>query len=301
MLKKLRNTDTFAKNVIVVFIASSLSNFLNLLFQLFIAHKLTASDFAAVNSLISLFMLIYAPLDTLRLTVIKHISEFRASGSLSKIRFLLSSLTRWIFFFASALLVILLLNSAQMMEKLKISSASLPYIFSLWIFLWFLIPIFSGGVQGMELFGWLSSYLVISTIAKFFFAVIFIFMGYSICGALGALLASSLIGLAILYYPLKDFITFRSLKKEDVDFKQIFTYLLPTALGTFCFMALVNMDMVLVKYFYSAYDSGMYSLGQMVGKIFLFLPLAVTVVMFPKTSGLKAKQADTSVTFKRSL
>jgi O-antigen/teichoic acid export membrane protein len=64
---------------------------------------------------------------------------------------------------------------------------------------------------------------------------------------------------------------------------------------------LVSLDMVLVKYFFSSNESGFYSLAQMVGKIFLFLPGAISIVMFPKIAGLNAKNMDTATTLKRSL
>ena len=64
---------------------------------------------------------------------------------------------------------------------------------------------------------------------------------------------------------------------------------------------LVSFDMVLVKYYFLPEESGLYALAQMAGKIFLFLPAAICIVMFPKTAGLKAKNLDTTATLKRSL
>lgn len=61
------------------------------------------------------------------------------------------------------------------------------------------------------------------------------------------------------------------------------------------------MDMILVKYFFTPEDSGIYSLAQMIGKICLFLPGAISIVMFPRTSHLNAKNQDTSSTLKKSL
>jgi len=80
-----------------------------------------------------------------------------------------------------------------------------------------------------------------------------------------------------------------------------FSYFVPAAVSLFCFAVLVNFDMVLVKYFFSPAEAGFYSLAQMVGKIFLFLPMAISIVMFPKTAGLNAKNMDTASILKRSL
>ncbi|MBU1869225.1 MAG: hypothetical protein KJ818_02025, partial [Candidatus Omnitrophica bacterium] len=46
---------------------------------------------------------------------------------------------------------------------------------------------------------------------------------------------------------------------------------------------------------------GLYALGQVVGKIFLFLPAAVSLVMFPRTSGISAKNMSALPTLKKSL
>jgi len=164
-----------------------------------------------------------------------------------------------------------------------------------------LAPVFSGGVQGLELFGWLTSVSVITGILKLFLTFIFILLGYNIAGALGALLASSLIGLAIYFLPLKAFFISTRAARENINYKEILVYLFPVAISNFCFIALVSFDMVLVKYFFSSNEAGFYSLAQMVGKIFLFLPGAIAIVMFPKIAGLNAKNMDTIATLKKSL
>jgi O-antigen/teichoic acid export membrane protein len=163
-----------------------------------------------------------------------------------------------------------------------------------------LAPVFAGGVQGLELFTWLSSASVIMGVLKLVLGFVFILLGYNIAGALGALLASSLIGLIVYYFPLKQYICLEVIK-EDIRYKEIFIYLFPVGITYFCFMNLVNSDMILVKYYFSPQDSGLYSLAQMVGKIFLFLPAAISLVMFPKTSGLNAKNMDTVSTLKKSI
>jgi O-antigen/teichoic acid export membrane protein len=59
--------------------------------------------------------------------------------------------------------------------------------------------------------------------------------------------------------------------------------------------------MILVKLFFSSEEAGFYSLAQMLGKIFLFLPAAISIVMLPRASGLHDQKADTTSTLKRSM
>ena len=72
----LKNIDKFGKNIILVFAGTSLVNLLNLIYQLLVAHKLSAAGFAAFNSLLSLFMILATPLSTLQLAIAKYSAEF---------------------------------------------------------------------------------------------------------------------------------------------------------------------------------------------------------------------------------
>ena len=77
--------------------------------------------------------------------------------------------------------------------------------------------------------------------------------------------------------------------KHLLDRREIYNYFFPTALCVFSLFALSNMDVILVKHFFSPSEAGHYSVAQIVGKIVLFLPSAVGVVMFPKIAEAQAR------------
>ena len=300
MIEKLKSLDTFSKNIIIVFAGTSLLNFFNLLYQLLIAHKLSPSDFAEFNALLSIFTIISSSLGTIQLAVAKYSAEFNARGQVAKVKFLLSDLFKKTSVLAILTFLVFWLSSGFITKVLKIPSLNSGYILACLLALCWPTPVLAGAVQGLELFGWLTLASVISGALKLVLAFIAILSGYAISGALGALLASSLIFIAIFYLPLRKFISL-SVQKEEIDYKQVVNYLFPVAISTFCYMSLVSMDMILVKYFFKPQDSGIYSLAQMVGKIFLFLPVAISIVMFPRSSGQNAKNLDTFSILKRSL
>lgn len=298
MPKKL---DVFTRNVIIVFAGTSLANFLNLLYQLLIAHRLLAPEFASFNSLLAIFTILTAPLLTFQLAVAKYCSESSAHNQPAKIRFFLSDLLKKTSFFAAITLIVFLFSSNYLLRALKITSISSGYILGgIFACTWF-ISVFSGGVQGLEFFNWFSFVSVSTGTLKLILAYFLTYLGYNISGALGALLVANIITVFMLFFPLRQFFATRP-EAEKINYHNDFIpYLFPVAVAGLSFMSLVNIDMVLVKYFFSVEDSGIYSLAQMVGKIFLFLPLAISTVMFPRTSALNAKQIDTSSILKRSL
>lgn len=300
MQNPLKKLDEFSKNIIIVFIGTSLVNFFNLLYQLLIAHKFSPSDFAAFNALLSVFMVFSSTLGTLQTAISKYCAEFSAQNQISKIKSLLSGLLRKTSLLAIFTLLIFWFISRYIIDTLKIPSAPCAYILAILLALCWLTPVFSGGIQGLELFKWLAAGSALTGLLKLTLAFIFILMGFNIAGALGALLASSIITIVIFYFPLRPFLS-GGQAHSRVDYPEILLYLFPVATSYFCFMALVNFDMVWVRYFFLPQDSGLYSLAQMVGKIFLFLPGAISIVMFPRTSGLKAKNMDTKATLRKAL
>jgi len=300
MLSKFKKIDPFVRNIIIVFAGASFANFLGLLYQLFIAHRFSPSDFAAFNSLLSVYTLIAAPLSTLQAAVVKYGAEYNARNQHGKLQCLLRGLLKKTFLFSLATFLLFLFISGRVMGSLKIPSASSAIIFALLLATAWVAPVFAGGIQGLEMFGWLSSVSVIGGIVKIALAAAFIFLGYGISGALGALLAANLLVMAVGFLPLRR-LFFSPLQLDRIDYRGILVYLMPVGISFFCFNALSGFDMVLVRGLFSAQESGFYSLAQMLGKIFLFLPGAVSIVMFPKTSGLSARNMDTLSTLKQGL
>ncbi len=300
MLKYLKNIDTFTKNVIFVFFGTSLVNIFNLLYQLLIAHRMSGPDFAGFNSLLAIFMLISAPLITLQIAVAKYAAEFNAQNKIEKIKVLFSHLIVKILPLAFFTFFIFYFSSFYIINKLKIPSVSLGYILALLLAFSWITPVLAGMLQGLELFKWMVFSSAVSQALKLALGFIFIAWGFNIAGALSAFLISILIGTIISIFGLKNFFSFKVMH-SNINFKEFFSYLFPVAITSFCFIALVSFDMVLVKYFFAPIKAGFYSIAQMVGKIFLFLPGAISMVMFPKTAGLNAKNMDTFYTLKISL
>ncbi|MBU1125454.1 MAG: oligosaccharide flippase family protein [Candidatus Omnitrophica bacterium] len=300
MRQTLKIRDAFTKNVFIVFAGTSVVNLINLVYQLLIAHSLSASMFAAFNSLLSLYMIFSSPLGILQLVMTKYTSEFFAHRQIGKVRALFSAFAKRALILSMVTLGIFLAASPRILVSLKIPSAASGPIFALLLASSWLAPLLTGTIQGIERFKCYSSVSVLGGLLKIALSFLFIRLGYSIAGALGALFAANLAVMIIFYWSLRD-VLHAPYQKEIIPYKEMAAFAVPVAVSYFCFMVLVSFDMVLVKYFFSAHESGLYSISQMLGKIFLFLPGAVSMVLFPRTSGLNAQNQDTLATLKKSL
>jgi O-antigen/teichoic acid export membrane protein len=301
MFTKIRKIDSFTKNIVFVFFGTSFANFLNLLYQLLIAHNLSPQDFASFNALLAFFMLISNPLSTFQTVVAKYASEYSARGDNSSTDILLQSLLRKGVFFSFLIFVAFLFISPYILASLKIDSMASGYILTILVAVSLFTPVLLGALQGLELFGWLVIYSLLNGIIKLVLTVVFLWLGLKIAGALGAFFISALFAFLIGILPLWGRLTARIDQHRAPNYKEIFLYVFPIALSNLCFIWLISFDMVLVKFFFSAEVAGVYSLAQMAGKIFLFLPGAISIVMFPRTSGLNAVSSDTKGVLRKSI
>lgn len=300
MLKRLAKLDKFTQNIILVFAGTTLVNIFNLLYQLLLAHQLTPVDFAAFNSLIAIFIIVSGPFGTFQQVIVKYIAEFNAQGKKEKTRALFSGLLHMLLITAGVLFIVFAVSSVTLTDKLKVPSVASGYLLAASLALSIITPLFLGGLQGLERFKWFAGISVVGAIMKLALTVFLLWLGLKVTGALTALLISVIIPIAFAYIPLKHLCTFEKVR-GDVPLKELFLYALPIATAMFCFMSLATFDMVMVKYYFSPEDSGIYSLAQMVGKIFLFLPGAISIVMFPRSAHLKAKNIETHSTLLQSL
>jgi O-antigen/teichoic acid export membrane protein len=300
IISKAKSLDTFSKNIILVFTGTTVLNVFNFLCQLLVAHKFSKADFASFNALLAIFTMISTPLATMQTAVAKYTSEFNAHNQSSRIKDLLSALLGKLLVAAIIIILFFSFISPVIMNSLKISSAYSGYTLALLIASSCIAPLFLGSMQGLEIFKWLMAVLVITGLMRLVVLFIFITIGFRIAGALGSLLIANLLSIVMLMSPLSPFLSFKH-PREKIDYRGFFSYLFPVAISSFCYMGLVSTDMILVKYFFMPEEAGLYSLAQMAGKIFLFLPGAISFTMFPRISNLNAQGKDTVPILKRAL
>lgn len=300
MLKKVRDLDVFTRNVILVFIGTSLINVANLFYQLLIAHSINPEEFAAFNTLIAIYMIISIPLGTLQTAIVKYSAQFNAKEETGKIKALYSFFLKSAFLSSLLSFFVFYLFSSPLMESLKIPFKSSGYILALLVASAWVIPVLFGVIQGLELFGWLMGISLLAGVLKLLFTFVFLKMGWSVFGALAAFLVAAVIEIMVCLFILRRYLSFGS-APDSIPFKEIFMYLIPIAVNSLCFVLLVSSDIIFVKRYFSPEQAGSYSLAQMLGKIFLFLPAAISTVLLPRASGLRARKNDTFPALRSSL
>jgi len=89
--------------------------------------------------------------------------------------------------------------------------------------------------------------------------------------------------------------------ETTINLRNIYSFLWPTMATIFFFNLLIGMDIIIVKHFFTPKWAGYYAGAVTMGKVVLFLPLAITMVMFAKSAESHAKEEDTLADLKRYL
>lgn len=291
-----------------MFIGVGFFNLFNLLYHLFMVRNLPPIEYGQLNTLMALFMIISVPASTVQTAVTKFISSFQVQNKYDRANRLLRHLLILMLIVGSAIFLSMVVGIRFISSFLQISSYGLIILLAAGLFFAMIIPIPWGGLQGLQKFGSLTFNLIINSGLKLALGILFVFLGFGVLGAMAAIGLSYgvtfFLSLLILggYLPKKR----ESKLEQDVEgsgpayISEVYHYFVPVGITLLCFMVLTNIDLILVKHFFMPIEAGFYSIAQMVGKIILFLPIPVVMVMFPTLSSSEG-QAKALRTLRRSL
>ncbi len=291
--EKMKQSDSLIKSSSILFITVMIGNIANYLFQFFMGHNLSTSDFGILNSLLSLMMICAVPAGTIMLVMARYISKFKAEGEWGKvIKFYKNSLKKMTILTGIGVILFLFFNG-RITAFLKIPSSWPVIILGSILFVSLLLPVNVGTLQGLQRFGYLGINASLGGVSRLLFGILFVFLGLRVNGALLATLLSALGIMIITFYPLKSLLNQKLSSKIESHTREIITYSLPVILATVSFMIITNIDLVLVKHYFSPEEAGYYAGAAVLGRSVFYLPGVIVMVMFPMISESHTLNEDT--------
>ena len=287
--------DDFFRHISIMVVGTGLVNFFNLVYQLVLVRFLSSTQYGTLNSLVSLFIFFMIFVGPLRATLTKFLSGYFSHKEFDKTFFVLRHIFKRLAILSFLFLTIFVLFKSQLAGFLQIEESYYLMVIGLIVTLAMLAPVFQSFLQSSQVFKSLAFVGVVSVISKVVLGSGLIYFGFGVLGGLLGYLA-----VPIVVIGLDIFLVYRYCKAHNinlaatcpVEIAPIYRYFLPTSLAMLSFTALTNIDVILVKHFFSPLEAGYYSVAQIVGKIILFLPSAVSVVIFPKAAALHANNQE---------
>jgi len=282
-----------------MFVATTLANIGGFLFHGYMLRHLSPADFGILYAMLALLMIASIPAMTIQTVITKYASRFKAHNQYGKIRFLFFHSLKKLSLYGGIGFFIFIAFSGHIARFEQIPFRSPVVIVGFILLFSVIVPVAGGTVQGLQRFNYLGWSMILGTGFRLISGIILVIIGLGVNGALSASIIGILFGLLIIFLPLRSL--FQERTNERVDFKEIYQYSAPVITALLCFFVLTNVDVILVKHFFPPLEAGNYSAAALVGRIILFLPCAIAIVMFPKASELYTQKKDSSLILKKSL
>lgn len=266
-------------------------NIFNYLLQVTMGRMLSVKIFGEMNALFSLMMIFGVPFTSITNYMAKNVSHYCATGKEKVANDLIIRNYRNLFIIGCVMVALLTPFAGHMSKFLKIESIFPVLLFLLSILTTLIIPLNTGILQGIQSFTTLSVFLAGSSVLKYIICVILVAIGMGLNGIMIGIILSVILIAYTSFLPIG-----RHLRKgRDTDHRNrdSLAIIIPIVLANLSFILLTQADIVMVKYFFSPEEAGIYSSAAVLGKAVMYLPGAIVMSLFPMVASNKALNKGT--------
>ena len=279
MIKKVLK-DEFLKNNFILFVGSMIVAVLNYLYHPILSRMMNLQDFGEVQALISIFLQMSIILGVFGNVVTNIITNHHQDHDKLKI---INQLYKLAFFTITLITIIFAILSPILKSFFNFHSiyAFLILAISLPLSVNFTFRRFY--LQGRKQFQDISLLGIIFAGGRLFFAVLLVWLGWSVFGAIASITLTTLISLLYAWYKTKD--AFSLTLKEKIQLTPEFKKELKYGLIIFVSMSAViffyTFDVLLVKHYFNPQNAGLYSGIATIARIIFFVTGSIAGVLLP--------------------
>jgi O-antigen/teichoic acid export membrane protein len=262
-------------------------------FQIIIGRMLTISEYGTFSALMAIMMLLGAPINTLTMVVARKVSAYRADKYDNHRSHLFFIVNKRLLIFSVVPLIFLLFYMEPLKSILVIEKNLHFYLLLFLFFLTLLQATNNAFLQGLQYFKWISASGILNILFKIIIAIFLIKFGFGVSGVIGAVVISTMMVIVLVYFILRPSISKRNHKfsgKMNFTFKAA----LPVLIANISFAVMTQIDIVLVKHYFSEQDVGIYAAASILGKAVMYLPSGITIALFPMVAENHSKNQSSS-------
>lgn len=284
------------KSSSLVFVGLMVGNVTNYLFQLTMGRMLPVTTYGEMNALYSICSVFGVPFASLTTYLAKSISRDYALGRDDGVARVAMKAYKSIILSAAAIFLLGSFLSRFTSERLKIDSIVPVMLLFLLLGISTIFPVNMGILQGLHNFRMISFLSAGENVFRYLFVVVLVGLGMGLNGVMaGSIIAALFVGYLTFFYIKKYMKTHHSASAMTDDEKRAFplTFFIQAMAANFAFAILTQADMILVKYFFSPDDAGLYSFAAVIGKTVMYIPGAIVLALFPLVSSSKVRDEGT--------
>lgn len=268
---------------IVMLLSTTLVSGVNFAYNVVMARMLGPSLFGHVTAMVTLLMLASSVTLAFQLVCAKFVARNETRGAKASVY---RSLRGKAWIVSLALGGVLFAAQGPMSAYLRLPDGHIVAVLALGIVVYVPLGVRRGAMQGLCAFGRLSASFIVESVTRFVAGVVLVVMGYGVLGAVGAISAAVIA--AYLFPPLGGELNVGSESGHPASFGEGIQ-----AIVFFVGQVIINnVDIILVKHFFSPELAGLYAAVALVGRLVYFAAWQVISAMFPVTAAAKTKDEN---------
>ena len=260
--------------------ATILAGGLDYLYNVATGRLLLPEAYSGLLAVTALLQILLHLTNVIRNVVAYYCAEIRVdAGSSKAIAPFLRNSFRWAWRWGLISTLLMLLISPLLRRPLQLPDNRLLWAGSLAVLMLFVRPVSDGALQGVQRFWGLAGVILTQAILRLALALGLIGFGLGAVGAMLALPLATSLALLPALWQLRPYLHKQSVRTNSVV---SWHYSAQTLVGLGAFALLTNSDALLVRGLFASQIAGNYAPLVTLGKINLFVPLALAMVLFPK-------------------
>lgn len=265
----------------ILMIAGPASGFLYLLVHLYLMKAVGEVTYAMCASLLALKRVMDVPSSALMMSIARYVSQFTDVDTRAWVTIIRRALRR-ISILGVLALVLWIGISGMVRDALNVPSRLNVVILGVIVLCGLYGQIIQGTLQGSRKFAWMAGSGISNGLSRLVLCVLAVRMfGNQVSPILGAVAGSSLVALAVGYWPFRE--TVRSVDTIDgYDTGPVYNYLFPVLLGQGSVFLLMELDLILAPRFLVDAELAAYGKAAMITRCIFWVSQPVATVMFPR-------------------
>ncbi len=276
---------------LVMAAATFLAGGMDYAFQILTGRLLAPAEFGVFVAVTALLQVVVYLTNSIRNVVAYYSAELSTTaGNGGQIEAFVRRSWRWAWRWGLVAMVLTAVISPLLAGWLRVSSLWPLLAGSLAVLLLFLRPVTDGALQGIQYFGGLALVQIVQALARLLVGALLLWAGWQAFGAILALPLAMALAMVLALGLLRSL--WRSDPAGTGSRPVSWNYSLLTLAGLLFFALMINVDAIVVKRVFSPEIAGDYGPVVTLGKMNLFVPLAIGQVLFPKVTQRQAGGRD---------
>jgi O-antigen/teichoic acid export membrane protein len=276
--------------VLLTLVASATNYASNLIFS----RVLSPASYGDLTALLALLVVLTVPTGAAQTVIAERVARHLANGRLDRVRYLIRYAIAHVSVVAIVVGTVYTLSIPLVVAVLDLQSAGPAIALAPLVTLSFLLPIALGALQGMDRYLAFGSMLLAIAVSRIAFGVPW---ASTASGGSGGAIAGQALGVCVVLlgaaWILRGDLIGRGTgaaasglrRKPDMP-------AVMASLAFIGFAVITNLDILLAKLFLPSDEVGLYAALSTIGKVVMFLPAAVAVVMVPNAARARHSRRD---------